>query len=87
MVLNLNRLLCVHYDLPLGYGLYKERPVSTLCDSVPGSPNRFGVASTSLLGNALYWPGRTRSLKIKMPRYLFIHACLCGYWRRASSDN
>lgn len=32
MVLNLNRLLCVHYDLPLGYGLYKERPVATLCD-------------------------------------------------------
>jgi len=32
MVLNLNRLLCVHYDLPLGYGLYKERPVATLCE-------------------------------------------------------
>jgi hypothetical protein len=31
MVLNLNRLLCVHFNLPLGYGLYKERPVSTLC--------------------------------------------------------
>ena len=32
MVLNLNRLLCVHYDLPLGYGLFKERPVSILCE-------------------------------------------------------
>jgi hypothetical protein len=31
MVLNLNRLLCVHFDLPLGYGLYKERPLSVLC--------------------------------------------------------
>jgi hypothetical protein len=31
MVLNLNRLLCVRFDLPLGYGLYKERPLSTLC--------------------------------------------------------
>jgi hypothetical protein len=31
MVLNLNRLLCVHFNLPLGYGLYKERPISTLC--------------------------------------------------------
>jgi hypothetical protein len=24
MVLNLNRLLCVHFDLPLQYGLFKE---------------------------------------------------------------
>ena len=31
MVLNLNRLLCVHFDLPLGYGLFKERPLGTLC--------------------------------------------------------
>ena len=31
MVLNLNRLLCVHFDLPLGYGLYKERPLAELC--------------------------------------------------------
>jgi hypothetical protein len=31
MVLNLNRLLCVQFDLPLGYGLYKERPLQTLC--------------------------------------------------------
>lgn len=30
MVLNLNRLLCVHFDLPLGYGLYKERPLKVL---------------------------------------------------------
>ena len=30
MVLNLNRLLCVHYDLPLGYGLFKEQPARTL---------------------------------------------------------
>jgi hypothetical protein len=30
MVLNLNRLLCVHFDLPLNYGLYKERPLSVL---------------------------------------------------------
>jgi hypothetical protein len=30
MVLNLNRLLCVHFDLPLSYGLYKERPLKTL---------------------------------------------------------
>jgi len=30
MLLNLNRLLCVHFDLPLGYGLYKERPLKTL---------------------------------------------------------
>lgn len=32
MVLNLNRLLCVHFDLPLNYGLYKERPLTTLCE-------------------------------------------------------
>lgn len=31
MVLNLNRILCVHFDLPLGYGLYKERPLDELC--------------------------------------------------------
>ena len=31
MVLNLNRLLCVHFELPLGYGLYKERPLDELC--------------------------------------------------------
>jgi len=30
MVLNLNRLLCAHFDLPLSYGLYKERPMRTL---------------------------------------------------------
>jgi hypothetical protein len=30
MVLNLNRLLCVHFDLPLGYGLYKEKPLRVL---------------------------------------------------------
>ncbi len=30
MVLNLNRLLCVHFDLPLGYGLYKEKPLNVL---------------------------------------------------------
>lgn len=30
MILNLNRLLCVHFDLPLGYGIYKERPLKTL---------------------------------------------------------
>ncbi len=42
MVLNLNRLLCVHYDLPLGYGLYKERPLDELCGWVdePFSPPR-----------------------------------------------
>jgi hypothetical protein len=42
MVLNLNRLLCVHYDLPLGYGLYKERPLDELCRWVdePFSPQR-----------------------------------------------
>lgn len=34
MVLNLNRLLCVHFDLPLNYGLYKERPLATLCQWV-----------------------------------------------------
>jgi hypothetical protein len=30
MLLNLNRLLCVNFDLPLSYGLYKERPLQTL---------------------------------------------------------
>lgn len=30
MVLNLNRLMCVHFDLPLNYGLYKERPLAEL---------------------------------------------------------
>ena len=42
MVLNLNRLLCVQYDLPLGYGLYKERPLDDLCRWVdePFSPQR-----------------------------------------------
>jgi hypothetical protein len=37
MVLNLNRLLCVHFDLPLNYGLYKERPLPTLCQWVSRS--------------------------------------------------
>ena len=37
MVLNLNRLLCVHFDLPLGYGLYKERPLAELCRWVDDS--------------------------------------------------
>jgi hypothetical protein len=32
MILNLNRLLAVHFDLPLGYGLYKERPLKTLVE-------------------------------------------------------
>lgn len=32
MILNLNRLLAVHFDLPLGYGLYKERPLKTLIE-------------------------------------------------------
>jgi hypothetical protein len=32
MVLNLNRLLCVHFDLPLNYGLYKEKPLQQLVD-------------------------------------------------------
>jgi hypothetical protein len=31
MVLNFNRLLSVAFDLPLGYGLYKERPLDELC--------------------------------------------------------
>ena len=31
MVLNLNRVLCVQFDLPLNYGLYKERPLDELC--------------------------------------------------------
>jgi hypothetical protein len=30
MLLYLNRLLCVHFDLPIGYGLYKEKPLKTL---------------------------------------------------------
>ena len=30
MVLNLNRILCVRFGLPLNYGLYKERPLKTL---------------------------------------------------------
>ena len=30
MVLNLNRILCVRYGLPLHYGKYKERPLKTL---------------------------------------------------------
>jgi hypothetical protein len=30
MVLNLNRLLCVSYDLPLQYGGFKERPIRDL---------------------------------------------------------
>ena len=30
MVLNLNRLLCVSYDLPLQYGGFKERPLRDL---------------------------------------------------------
>jgi hypothetical protein len=42
MVLNLNRLLCVQFDLPLGYGLYKERPLDELCRWVtePFTPPR-----------------------------------------------
>ena len=30
MVLNLNRLFCVKFDLPLGYGLFKEKPLNEL---------------------------------------------------------
>jgi hypothetical protein len=30
MVLNLNRILCVRFDLPLHYGKYKERPLDVL---------------------------------------------------------
>ncbi|HEX8202526.1 MAG TPA: hypothetical protein VF590_18760, partial [Isosphaeraceae bacterium] len=48
MVLNLNRLLCVHYDLPLGYGLYKERPVATLCDWLD-RPHEAAKAQEALL--------------------------------------
>ena len=32
MVLNLNRVLCVRFGLPLHYGKYKERPLKTLAD-------------------------------------------------------
>ena len=44
MILNLNRLLAVYFDLPLGYGLYKERPLKTLVEWIdrpftdPASP-------------------------------------------------
>jgi hypothetical protein len=42
MVFNLNRLLCVQFDLPLGYGKYKERPLDELCRWVtePFTPPR-----------------------------------------------
>jgi len=45
MVLNLNRLLCVHFDLPLSYGLYKERPLRTLIQWLdrPFTPSSEGV--------------------------------------------
>jgi hypothetical protein len=47
MVLNLNRLLCVHYDLPLGYGLYKERPLQMLIEWIdrPFVPNNKNLLS------------------------------------------
>jgi hypothetical protein len=48
MVLNLNRLLCVRFDLPLGYGLYKERPLSTLCQWID-QPFTAPAAQESLL--------------------------------------
>lgn len=32
MVLNLNRLLCVHFHLPLNYGKFKEQTLDTLCN-------------------------------------------------------
>jgi hypothetical protein len=32
MVLNLNRLLCVHFHLPLNYGKFKEQTLDRLCD-------------------------------------------------------
>jgi hypothetical protein len=32
MVLYLNRLLCVRFGLPLGFGGFRERPVAQLCD-------------------------------------------------------
>jgi hypothetical protein len=34
MVLNLNRLLCVHFHLPLNYGKFKEQTLDKLCDWV-----------------------------------------------------
>lgn len=42
MVLNLNRLLCAKFGLPLGYGLYKERSLADLCRWVdqPFTPPR-----------------------------------------------
>ncbi len=53
----------------------QPRPASTPCPESQPALRR------------AYWPGWARSLKIRMPRYLFIHACLCGYRRRASSDS
>ena len=40
MVLNLNRLLCVQYDLPLGYGLYKERRLTSCVNGWTNRSNR-----------------------------------------------
>ena len=38
LVLYLNRIICVHFDLPLGYGGFREQPRKTLFEWVEGVP-------------------------------------------------
>ena len=43
-----------------------------------GAGVAWGSAARGKRSRPGYWPEWGRSLKIRMPRYLFIHACLCG---------
>jgi len=49
MVLNLNRLLCVHFHLPLNYGKFKEQTLDTLCNWMEQGFNRPKKGMGSLL--------------------------------------
>ncbi len=46
MVLNLNRLLCVHYSLPLEYGKFKEKKLDDLAKWLDHRPPQPQLIST-----------------------------------------
>ncbi len=41
MVLYLNRMSCVHYNLPLDYGGFKEKSLDDLCDWIEKGSRQF----------------------------------------------
>lgn len=48
MVLSLNRLLCVRFGLPLGYGGFRERPVAELCRWMHDEPDSDSLVEAPL---------------------------------------